>query len=144
MKRIETEVIVIGGGATGAGVLRDCALRGIQSILIEKDDLTSGTSGRNHGLLHSGARYAVNDPESAAECISENRILKNIARHTIEDTGGLFVTLPGDDPGFHEQLKEGCRKAGIPCSEIVFCVCWNLWAHQTKKLPGRQMKESVT
>ena len=118
MKRIETEVIVVGGGATGAGVLRDCALRGIQSVLIEKNDLTSGTSGRNHGLLHSGARYAVNDPESATECISENRILKRVARHTIEDTGGLFVTLPGDDPDFHRQLKEGCRKAGIPCSEI--------------------------
>ncbi|MFH1135374.1 MAG: anaerobic glycerol-3-phosphate dehydrogenase subunit A [Pseudomonadota bacterium] len=118
MKSLETDVIVIGGGATGAGVLRDCALRGVASVLIEKNDFASGTSGRNHGLLHSGARYAVKDLESAAECISENNILKKIAHHCVEDTGGLFVTLPGDDPGYHAQLIVGCRDAGIPCQEI--------------------------
>ena len=118
MKRIETEVVVIGGGATGAGVLRDCALRGIKGVLVEKDDLTAGTSGRNHGLLHSGARYAVNDPESAAECISENRILKRIAHHTIEDTGGLFASLAEDDPDYHTQLIQGCKRAGISCREL--------------------------
>ena len=59
---LETEVVIIGGGATGTGIMRDCALRGIKCILIEKDDLASGTTGRNHGLLHSGARYAVTDP----------------------------------------------------------------------------------
>ena len=118
MHSLETDVIVIGGGATGAGVLRDCALRGIASVLIEKNDFASGTSGRNHGLLHSGARYAVKDLESAAECISENKILKKIAWHCIEDTKGLYVTLPGDDPGYYAQLTAGCQDAGVPCQEI--------------------------
>jgi len=114
----ETDVLIIGGGATGSGILRDLSLRGIKAVLVEKDDIASGTTGRNHSLLHSGARYAVNDHESARECISENRILKKIARHCIEDTGGLFVTLPEDDPQYHNKLLEGCRFAGIDAEEL--------------------------
>ncbi len=78
--KLKTEVLIIGGGATGAGISRDLALRGIPSILVEKGDLASGASGRNHGLLHSGARYALSDPEAAKECIAENKILRKIAR----------------------------------------------------------------
>jgi glycerol-3-phosphate dehydrogenase len=118
MNRMETDVIVIGGGATGAGTIRDLALRGVKTILIEKNDIASGATGRNHGLLHSGARYAVKDPESAQECIRENQILRKIAWHCIEDTGGLFVTLPEDDPAYHSLLLDGCKHAGIPAKEI--------------------------
>lgn len=118
MTRYETEAAIIGGGATGMGIARDLSLRGIKNILIEKNDIASGTTGRNHGLLHSGARYAVTDIESARECISENRILKKIARHCIEDTGGLFVTLYGDDPAYHNTLLERCRLAGIRAKEL--------------------------
>ena len=66
-------VIVVGGGATGAGVAHDLALRGLRVTVLERGELTSGTTGRHHGLLHSGARYAVGDQESAIECIKENR-----------------------------------------------------------------------
>lgn len=118
MARIETDVIIIGGGATGCGIARDCALRGIDCLLIEKHDFAAGTTGRNHGLLHSGARYAVKDEASARECIAENIILKKIARHCIEDTGGLFVTLPEDDPAYHDRLLAACRKTGIAVKEI--------------------------
>jgi glycerol-3-phosphate dehydrogenase len=118
VRRIETQVIVIGGGATGAGVLRDLSLRGVKAVLVEKNDLASGTTGRNHGLLHSGGRYAVNDSESAKECIRENKILRKIAHHCIEDTGGLFVTLPEDDAGYHAKLLDGCAGAGIEAQEI--------------------------
>ncbi|MGC3833272.1 FAD-dependent oxidoreductase [Moritella viscosa] len=65
--RFNTEVLIIGGGATGTSIMRDCALRGITCILLDKGDIASGTTGRNHGLLHSGARYAVTDSESARE-----------------------------------------------------------------------------
>nr|MCL6256704.1 FAD-dependent oxidoreductase [Klebsiella pneumoniae] len=94
--RLDSEVIIIGGGATGAGIARDCARRGLRTLLIERHDIATGATGRNHGLLHSGARYAVTDNESARECISENRILRRIARHCIEPTNGLFITLPED------------------------------------------------
>lgn len=47
---VNTDVIIIGGGATGAGIARDCALRGINCILIERRDIATGATGRNHGL----------------------------------------------------------------------------------------------
>ncbi|NRB68069.1 MAG: anaerobic glycerol-3-phosphate dehydrogenase subunit A [Vibrio sp.] len=118
VKRFETDVVIIGGGATGTGIMRDCSLRGIRCILLEQDDIASGTTGRNHGLLHSGARYAVTDGESAKECIQENRILKNIARHCVEDTSGLFITLPEDDLSFQDTFVDACSKADIPTKRL--------------------------
>jgi glycerol-3-phosphate dehydrogenase len=118
---LKTEVIVIGGGATGAGVLRDLALRGIEAVLLEKKELTSGTSGRNHGLLHSGARYAVNDPDSGRECISENFLLKKIAAPCIEASGGFFVALPDDPPDYPDKLLCACENLSIPAQEISPC-----------------------
>jgi glycerol-3-phosphate dehydrogenase len=115
---LETEVVVVGGGVTGVAVLRDLALRGVQAVLVERFDLGTGTSGRWHGLLHSGARYAVRDQESARECIEENTTLRRIAPHTIEDTGGLFVLLPGDDEAYADKFVEGCRASGIPTEEL--------------------------
>jgi glycerol-3-phosphate dehydrogenase len=117
--RFETEVVIIGGGATGTGIMRDCALRGIDCILLERSDIASGTTGRNHGLLHSGARYAVTDAHSAKECIRENRILKRVARHCVEDTGGLFITLPEDDLGFQQQFIQACSEAGIETEQLT-------------------------
>lgn len=107
------DVIIIGGGITGAGTARDCAMRGLKVLLVEKYDFTNGATGRNHGLLHSGARYAVNDGESATECIKENMTLRKIARHCVEETDGLFITLPEDDLAYQAKFVEGCHKAGI-------------------------------
>lgn len=67
----EYDVLIIGGGATGVGTARDCARRGLRTALVERGDFAEGATGRNHGLLHSGARYAVTDRESARECIRE-------------------------------------------------------------------------
>lgn len=114
----EFDVIVIGGGATGAGTARDCAMRGLRVLLLERFDYTNGATGRNHGLLHSGARYAVNDGESAAECIRENRILRRIASHCVEENGGLFISLPEDDLSYQDKFVESCRKAGIEAEAI--------------------------
>lgn len=114
----EYDVIIIGGGATGAGTARDCALRGLKVLLVERQDFTAGATGRNHGLLHSGARYAVTDSESAAECIRENRILRRIARHCVEDTGGLFITLPEDSLEYQATFVDACLRAGIGAEVI--------------------------
>ena len=118
MAALEAEVLVIGGGSTGAGVARDAAMRGLKTVLVERKDLADGTTGRYHGLLHSGGRYAVKDPEAARECIVENRILRRIAADCIEDTGGLFVSTPWDDPAFGDVFREGCRATGVPLEEI--------------------------
>lgn len=107
------DVIIIGGGATGAGIARDCSLRDVRSLLLERSDISTGATGRNHGLLHSGARYAVTDHESAVECIRENMILRKIAAHCVEETDGLFISLPEDGLEYQSVFVEACRKAGI-------------------------------
>ena len=112
--KLQTEVLIIGGGATGAGISRDLSSRGIPCLVIEKGDFSSGASGRNHGLLHSGGRYVVSDPGTARECIAENRILRQIAPHCIEETGGFFISLPEDGLDFRNQFLQACEKAEIP------------------------------
>ena len=114
----EYDVIIIGGGATGAGIARDCALRGLRVVLLERHDIATGATGRNHGLLHSGARYAVTDQESARECIKENQILRHIARHCVEPTGGLFITLPEDDLAWQQHFISACTSAGISAQPL--------------------------
>ena len=109
---------MIGGGATGAGVAWDAALRGFNVILADRADLAEGTSGRFHGLLHSGGRYVVKDPIAADECVAENAILRRMIPDCIEDTGGLFVTTPDDDPAYADQFLEGARRAAMPAEEI--------------------------
>lgn len=112
------DVIVIGGGITGAGTARDCAMRGLKVLLVERHDYSTGATGRNHGLLHSGARYAVTDHESAVECIAENMTLRKIARHCVEETEGLFITLPEDDINFQSTFVQKCTEAGIRAEVI--------------------------
>jgi glycerol-3-phosphate dehydrogenase len=72
------QVIVIGAGSTGAATAHDLALRGLRVTVIERGEVASGTTGRNHCLLHSGGRYCVKDQESALESIEENMILRSI------------------------------------------------------------------
>jgi glycerol-3-phosphate dehydrogenase len=109
----EPTVLVVGGGATGAGVARDLALRGVDVTLAERGGLGSGTSGRSHGLLHSGARYAEADRIGAEECIAENQILREVAGECIRDTGGLFLQLERDDPAYFDEKRAACEEVGI-------------------------------
>ncbi|WP_049992272.1 anaerobic glycerol-3-phosphate dehydrogenase subunit GlpA [Natrinema salifodinae] len=110
----DTEVLVLGGGSTGCGIARDLAMRGLGVTLVERGTLTDGTTGRMHGLLHSGGRYAVSDQASARECIEENEVLREIAGHCVEMTGGLFVQRPEDSDDYFREKLEGCRECGIP------------------------------
>lgn len=118
MQQRSTEILVIGGGSTGAGVAWDAALRGFKVILVERRDLTHGTTGRYHGLLHSGGRYVVKDPRSAVECIHENRILRRTHAHCIEETSGFFVVTPEDEGDYPDRFKAACDACGVPCAEI--------------------------
>ncbi|MBI5958861.1 MAG: anaerobic glycerol-3-phosphate dehydrogenase subunit A [Chloroflexi bacterium] len=119
MSAQSVDVLVIGGGATGAAAVYDLARRGLRAILVEQHDLATGTSGRYHGLLHSGGRYVVRDPETARECIDENTILRRIVPFSIEDTGGLFVATPADPADFPAKWVQACADAGIPVEAIT-------------------------
>ena len=118
MPSLSTQLIVIGGGATGLGVAWDACLRGIKVVLVEQADLGQGTSGRYHGLLHSGGRYVLSDPPSATDCARENEILRRLAPTTIEDTGGLFVSAPADPPDFPDHWLAACRDTGVTAQEV--------------------------
>jgi len=115
---LQTQVLIIGGGITGTGLARDLAMRGVRSILVEQKDLNAGASGANHGLLHSGARYVSNDLVNAAECYEEGKILKQMAPHCIEDTGGFFVAVEGDDERYVANFPQLCAQCNIPVKMI--------------------------
>lgn len=115
---METQVLILGGGATGTGLARDLALRGVDCLLVEKRDINAGASGANHGLLHSGARYVASDMEAAIECREEGDILKKLAPQCIEDTGGLFVGVQGDDENYMADFPSMCERSAIPFKAI--------------------------
>ncbi|WP_243546646.1 anaerobic glycerol-3-phosphate dehydrogenase subunit GlpA [Pseudodesulfovibrio tunisiensis] len=115
---IEARVLIIGGGVTGTGVARDLALRGVPCLLLEKRDINAGASGGNHGLLHSGARYVASDMEAAVECREEGEILRRISPQCIEDTGGLFVAVQGDDEDYVADFPSLCTRSSIPSRKL--------------------------
>lgn len=112
-------ILIIGGGGTGGALAHDLALRGLRVTLCEKGELLSGTTGRHHGLLHSGARYVAHDPAAARECIVENRILRQIAPGCFEENDGLFIALDDDDLAYYSHFKKACQDCGIPASDIT-------------------------
>ncbi|MEF8857255.1 MAG: FAD-dependent oxidoreductase, partial [Haloplanus sp.] len=111
-------VLVIGGGAVGTGVARDLSMRGLEVTLVERDTLAGGTSGSMHALLHSGARYVVDEPDVAATCRRENDVLRSIAANLVTETGGLFVALEGDASEYVETHRAACESAGIPTESL--------------------------
>lgn len=109
---------IIGGGGTGGALAYDLALRGFSVTLLEKGELTSGTTGRHHGQLHCGARYAYGDRNIARECFEESVILTRIAGSCIEYNGGFFVALTDEEADFEETFIEGCLESGIPARRV--------------------------
>lgn len=112
------DVLVIGGGVTGAGALRDLARRGLRGLLVERGDFGTGTTGRYHGLLHSGGRYVQKDQLAARECIEENRVLRRIAPASVEATGGFFVATPDDPDDYVTAFADNCNASGVDCDEV--------------------------
>ncbi len=117
-KHHDIHVCIIGGGGSGAALAYDLALRGFRVTLLEKGELTSGTTGRHHGQLHSGARYAVGDREIARECMEETLVLRRIVPDAIEYNGGVFIAVDDDDADYAPAFLEACQEAGIPAREI--------------------------
>ncbi|WP_166869517.1 FAD-dependent oxidoreductase [Salinibacterium sp. ZJ70] len=115
----EVELVVVGGGVTGTAIARDAALRGIKTILVERGAIGSGTSGRFHSMLQSGARYVVTDTDYAAECMRERRIMEQIAPFARTATSGLFVAFEDDDPAFMERFENAASVAGIPIEKLT-------------------------
>lgn len=113
------QAAIIGGGFTGCALALDLQMRGFEVKLFERGEICAGTSGRTHGLLHSGGRYCVDDVEAGKECIQENRILRRIARQCIEFNGGLFIALNESDIAYGARFVKGAEECGIEIEELT-------------------------
>ncbi|HEY5006611.1 MAG TPA: FAD-dependent oxidoreductase, partial [Caulobacteraceae bacterium] len=112
------DVIVIGGGITGAGVARDAAMRGLSVALVEARDFGSGTSSRSSKMIHGGLRYLpMGDIALVREAASERKIVQAIAPHLARETP--FV-IPAKTLGAIARLRAGLwtfeKLGGVPKS----------------------------
>jgi glycerol-3-phosphate dehydrogenase len=106
MKENEFDLVVIGGGVTGAGVARDASSRGMTVALIEAQDFAQGTSSRSSKLIHGGIRYLENlEFHLVFEALSERRILFEIAPHLVHP---LRFVLP-----LYQGWRVGMFKMGL-------------------------------
>lgn len=94
------DLIVIGGGITGAGVARDAALRGLSCLLLEKGDFASGVTSKSTRLIHGGLRYLANfEVDLVAEALRERAILRRQAPYLIRPIPILIPIYRGDPHG---------------------------------------------
>jgi glycerol-3-phosphate dehydrogenase len=91
-----TELIVIGGGITGAGVLRDAALRGLGCALFEREDFASGTSSHTSKMIHGGLRYIAEGQLGVTrESCVERELLARLNPHLVRPLPFLFCSFQG-------------------------------------------------
>ena len=99
-KGAEFDLLVIGGGITGAGIARDAVRRGLRVVLLEQGDLASGTSSRSSKLVHGGLRYLEQGEFSLVfEAVSERRTLMDIAPHLVNPLGFVFPVFESSRRG---------------------------------------------
>lgn len=107
MSNFSHDVIVVGGGINGVGIARDCALRGIKTLLIEKHDFAKGASGNNTGMIHGGIRYLRYDVGTTQSSCTDSGYIQKIAGHLLHRVPFLFPVLKGDFGG--KFLLEGAE-----------------------------------
>ncbi|MDF3819950.1 glycerol-3-phosphate dehydrogenase/oxidase [Leptospira sp. 96542] len=99
--KAEYDIIVIGGGITGANVVWDASLRGYNCLLVDKNDFASGTSQATSKLIHGGLRYLKNLEFSLVrESLRERRYLAKISPHSIQPMGFIVPVR-----NFFEKVK---------------------------------------
>src|ERR671918_2666169 len=90
------DLLVVGGGITGAGVALDAASRGLRVALVERDDLASGTSSKSSKLVHGGLRYLQNgDVRLVYEALHERQRLLRNAPHLVRVLPFLIPVFEG-------------------------------------------------
>ena len=90
------DLLVVGGGITGAGIARDAALRGFRTALVDKSDFGAGTSSNSSRLIHGGIRYLEQGAlRLVFEASHERRVLLRIAPHLVRPLGFLFPLYRG-------------------------------------------------
>jgi glycerol-3-phosphate dehydrogenase len=110
------DVLVIGGGIVGAGVVRDAAMRGLRVGLVEQHDFAYGTSSRSSRLLHGGLRYLAQGRIGLVrEASIEKKVIHHIAPHLAEPLPFIFPTYRGNRDWLLWQLKIGVKIYDLLC-----------------------------
>ncbi|HLL24539.1 MAG TPA: glycerol-3-phosphate dehydrogenase [Kofleriaceae bacterium] len=100
MTQTAYDIVVIGGGITGAGIARDAALRGLRVALFEKNDYASGTSSKSSKLVHGGLRYLEHGEIGLVfESVSERRVQMRVAPHLVRPLPFIIPIYKGAKPG---------------------------------------------
>lgn len=122
MSDSEFDVVVIGGGSTGTAVARDCAMRGLKTLLLERDDIASATVGTCAGMISSGFKYR-REPEILRMCSSEVIHLNRIARHIIMKNPIiapiLDLSLAASDGEMVDSYAEHADERDVPAMTII-------------------------
>jgi len=128
------DVLVVGGGITGAGIALDAAARGLSVALVEKDDFAAGTSGRSSRLVHGGLRYLEHGEFGLViQSLRERGILFRLAPHLVRPVPmymlagdlrsratyrvgltGYELLAAGRNIGYHRSVSAGQVRAAIP------------------------------
>jgi glycerol-3-phosphate dehydrogenase len=96
LQREAFDLVVIGGGVTGAGVALDAATRGFSVALVERDDFSCGTSSRSSKMVHGGLRYLQNfDLGLVREALVERQLMVRLAPHLVKPLPFLVPALEG-------------------------------------------------
>ncbi len=110
------DLLVIGGGIVGAGIVRDAAMRGLRAGLVEQHDFAFGTSSRSSRLLHGGMRYLAQGRLGLVrESSVEKTIVHHIAPHLAEPLAFVFPTYKGNRNWILWQLKIGVKIYDLLC-----------------------------
>ncbi len=112
------DVAVIGGGVVGTGVARDCAMRGLKTLLVEKKDFSGGTSGSCMGMIHGGLRYLLYDVQTTKLSCTDSGFIQKIAPHLLFRIP--FITPVMKDDSYPIDLVE------------TFMECYDDFAHLKK------------
>src|SRR5204862_258431 len=127
MGRDRFDLVVVGGGITGAGVALDAASRGYSVALVERDDYASGTSSRSSKLVHGGLRYLQNfDLGLVREALLERALLVNLAPHLVRPLELLVASFEGKHPQ---------RTMGVGLN------MYDAMATERLRLPGRRRRD---
>jgi glycerol-3-phosphate dehydrogenase len=115
VRRDPVDVLVVGGGVTGAGVALDAATRGLSVALIEKNDLAAGTSRWSSKLAHGGLRYIVAGQIGVAweSAVERNLLFRTIAPHLVQPMQFVIPDLPGYPPGNKALARTGFTIADV-------------------------------